>query len=75
MNNDLEEEYKKKQFYWHDTVKYTDFHKNPNTSKKLSHFVHIIGFDMGTVMEEMIKISTKTVNVILPFLPLLVHLR
>ena len=45
--------------------KYTDFHKNPNTSKKLSHFVHIIGSDM----EEMIKISTKTINVILPFLP------
>ena len=47
----------------------TDFHKNPNTSKELSHFVHIIGSDMGTVMEEMIKISTKTINVILPFLP------
>ena len=50
-------------------LSYTDFHKNPNTSKELSHFVHIIGSDMGTVMEEMIKISTKTINVILPFLP------
>ena len=38
---------------------YTDLHKNTNTSNELSHFVHIIGSDMRTVMEEMIQISTK----------------